>query len=431
MEWLLNPIVDRHDPVGEPMKKPALLLPFTFGHFANDCAPCAIWLIAPAVAIAMDLSPAEVGLLITIKSVGAAAAYLPAGLIADHVSDRGRLLLATFWWVAIGYVAASFAPGFWTFAILLAVAGMGDAAWHPIATGILVRGHTSRRAQVLGIHAMGGTFAEVLAPLAVGFLLAYVDWRVAMQLTVLPTVLMGLVFFRVARKVPSAASRRVTRIDLLEIWQTWKHPKGLKLIALMCAYNMALMALLSMTPLFLQTVHGLTPGETGLAFSGMLLLGALAQPVIGRVSDLTGRRSIILLGNGIAAVAAVGVWLSVSLTLIITLLVVSIGALVAIRSVLLAAAIEHAGSREGTTLGIAFALMDGVGAVGAVLAGVVGSIDLAYAYPLAAGLSITAIVIGLRVRFEGETPVVVAPPMPDEPTEASMITSTRVGPKAP
>ena len=417
------------------MKKPALLLPFTFGHFANDCAPCAIWLIAPAVAIAMDLSPAEVGLLITIQSVGAAAAYLPAGLIADHVSDRGRLLIATFWWVAIGYVAASFAPGFWSFAILLAIAGIGDAAWHPIATGILVREHTSRRAQVLGIHAMGGTFAEVLAPLAVGFLLAYVDWRVAMQLTVLPTVLMGLVFFRVARMVPSAASRRVTRIDLLEIWQTWINPKGLKVIALLSAYNMALMALLSMTPLFLQTVHGLTPGETGLAFSVMILLGALAQPVIGRVSDLTGRRSIILVGNAIAAVAAVGVWLSVSLsvslTLIITLLVVSIGVLVAIRSALLAAAIEYAGSREGTTLGIAFALMDGVGAMGAVLAGVVGNIDFAYAYLLAAGLSITAIVIGLRVRFEEEPPVVVAPAMPAEPTEASIIASTRVGPKAP
>ena len=314
---------------------------------------------------------------------------------------------------------------------MLAIAGMGDAAWHPIAAGILVREHTSRRAQVVGIHAMGGTFAEVLAPLAVGFLLAYVDWRVAMQLTVLPAVLMGLVFFRVARKVPSAANRRVTRTDLLEVWQTWKNPKGLKMIALLNAYNMALMALLSMTPLFLQTVHGLTPGETGLAFSVMILLGGLAQPVIGRISDLTGRRSIILVGNAIAAVAAVGVWLSVSLTLIITLLVVSIGVLVAIRSALLAAAIEHAGSREGTTLGIAFALMDGVGAMGAVLAGVVGNIDLAYVYLLAAGLSITAVVIGLKVRFEEEPPVVVAPAMPAEPTEASKIASTWVGPKAP
>jgi len=251
-----------------------------------------------------------------------------------------------------------------------------------------------------------------------------------MQLTVLPAVLMGLVFFRVARKIPPATRRRVTRTDIFEVWQTWKHPNGLKVIALLSAYNIALMALLSMTPLFLQTVHGLTPVETGLAFSAMILLGALAQPVIGRVSDLTGRRTTILASNAIAAVAAVGVWSGVSLTATITLLVVSIGVLVAIRSALLAAAIEHAGSREGTTLGISFSLMDGVGAMGAVLAGVVGNIDLAYAYLLAAGLSITAVVIGLRVRFEEEPPVAVAPAMPAEPTEASMIARTRVGLKA-
>jgi MFS family permease len=153
--------------------------------------------------------------------------------------------------------------------------------------------------------------------------------------------------------------------------------------------------------------------------------------VIGRLSDLVGRRSIILVGNAIAAAAAVGVWFSGSLTLIIALLVVSIGVLVAIRSALLAAAVEHAGSREGTTLGIAFALMDGVGAMGAVLAGVVGNIDLAYAFLLAAGLSITAVVIGLRTRFEEGSPVAVVPSMPGEPTEASVIASTRPGPKAP
>ncbi|MCH7779141.1 MAG: MFS transporter, partial [Gemmatimonadetes bacterium] len=45
---------------------PSLLLPFTIGHFANDWAPTAVWLIVPAVAVTMNLSPAEVGLLFTI-----------------------------------------------------------------------------------------------------------------------------------------------------------------------------------------------------------------------------------------------------------------------------------------------------------------------------------------------------------------------------
>ena len=124
----------------------SLIALFSLGHLANDWAPGAVWLLTPAIAVSLALSPAEVGLLLTIHSVGAAAAYLPAGVLADRVSDRGRLLLVTFWWVAIGYALAALAPGFWTLALLLAVAGMGDAAWHPIATGVLVEGMPHRRA---------------------------------------------------------------------------------------------------------------------------------------------------------------------------------------------------------------------------------------------------------------------------------------------
>ncbi|MCK4868077.1 MAG: MFS transporter, partial [Alphaproteobacteria bacterium] len=127
-----------------------LLAWFSLGHLANDWAPSTIWIVAPAIAAAMDLSPAEVGLLITIAHVGAALGYLPAGVLADRVANRGRLLLGTFWWVAAGYLAASFAPGFWTLALMLAIAGIGDAAWHPIATGVLAQSLPTRRAHALG-----------------------------------------------------------------------------------------------------------------------------------------------------------------------------------------------------------------------------------------------------------------------------------------
>ena len=69
----------------------SFLITFPLGHFANDYAPSAVWLLAPAIAIAMDLSPAEVGLLIAIHSIGASLGYLPAGILADHAANRGRL----------------------------------------------------------------------------------------------------------------------------------------------------------------------------------------------------------------------------------------------------------------------------------------------------------------------------------------------------
>jgi FSR family fosmidomycin resistance protein-like MFS transporter len=377
----------------------SLIVLFSLGHLSNDWAPSAVWLLTPAIAASLVLSPAEIGLLITIHSAGAAAAFLPAGILADRVANRGRLLLMTFWWVAIGYFLATLAPGFWTLALLLAVAGMGDAAWHPIATGVLVEGMPDRRARALGLHAVGGTLAEVLAPLSVGVLIGFFDWRTTLQLSVIPAALMGLVFFRMAGRVPRSSRTAVSRADFRTLWQAWRRPAGLGMIGMISAYNMAFLALLSMTPLFLQRVHGFSPVETGFVFGAMLLVGAVIQPAVGHLSDLTGRKRVVIAGNLAAAVAALGIALSPGPVSVIGAMIATAALLVGIRSVVLATAVEFAGQREATTLGLAFAVLDGVGALGAGLAGAVGSLDLHYAFLLAAALASSAVALAVPLRF--------------------------------
>ena len=57
------------------------------------------------------------------------------------------------------------------------------------------------------------------------------------------------------------------------------------------------------------------------------------------------------------------------------------------RPGLLADAVEITGKRESTSLGIIFVFMDGIGAMGAVLAGLVGYADLRYAFVFAGVLA--------------------------------------------
>lgn len=375
----------------------SLLAWLSMGHMANDWAPSTIWIVAPAIAAAMNLSPAEVGLLITIAHVGAALGYLPAGVLADRVANRGRLLLGTFWWVAIGYLAASFAPGFWTLALMLAVAGLGDAAWHPIATGVLAQSLPTRRAHALGIHAMTGTFAEVLAPLSIGFLLVWLDWRTAVQISTIPAVLMGIAFFRVANSVPASPHNAISLADLRALWNIWRTPRGLGIIGMVSVYNMSLLAVLAMTPLFLQQVHGLSLAETGVAFSAMMLAGALFQPFVGRLSDATGRKPVFIAGAAAGALACIAAASSTTLGLAVPALIAAVAAFYGIRSSVLASVVEFAGQREATTLGLAFMLLDGVGALGAALAGAVGSLDLHYAFLLSAALAGVAAIAAIPI----------------------------------
>ncbi len=377
-----------------PMKS-RLLLPFCFGHCANDLAPIGMYILIPAFGAAMNLSPAQIGLLFMIHNLGASIAYLPAGLLVDHVANRGVLLTATFFWVGFGYLTASFADGFWTFAILIAIAAMGDAAWHPIATGILVQIHKTRRAYALGIHAIGGHISEVIALPATGLLLTIGDWRLALQVLVIPTLLAGCAFIFIAPKVPRRVSSRPTRSDFVNIWQVWTTRAGLRLIALFTSYNMGLIAIITMTPLYLRANHGLGWMATAMSLAAMTLPGAVLQPLMGKISDNLGRKPLIILGNAIAAGATFVAWYSSSFVLSFSALGVALTVLVAIRAVLLAAAVDHAGEREGTSLGMTFAFMDGFAASAAVLAGLAGESDLVNAFLLASGFSLIAVILAI------------------------------------
>jgi FSR family fosmidomycin resistance protein-like MFS transporter len=377
------------------MKNPDLLIPFSFGHFANDLLPIGMFILIPAFGTALGLSPAEIGLLFMIHSLGASIAFFPAGLLADHVANRGILLAASFFWVGFGYLTASFADGFWVFAILIAVAGMGDAAWHPIATGVLTQMHKTRRAYALGVHAVGGHLSEVVALPAIGLLLTMWDWRIAIQIMVIPTLLTGFFFIYLAPKVPRHVTSRPTRADFTDIWRTWTTSSGLRVLALFISYNMGLFAIITMAPLYFRTNHGFDWMATSIAMAAMMLPGALLQPWMGKMSDRIGRRPLIILGNVAATGAAFVAWLPTTFVISFIALGVALTVLVAIRSVLLATAIDHAGGREGTSLGLAFAVMDGFAASAAVLAGLAAESSIANAFLLASGFSLVAVILAV------------------------------------
>ncbi len=368
---------------------------FASGHLANDWPIAALWLIVPAAGLAMNLSPAEVGLLFTLASGGAALAYVPAGLLADHVSNRGRLLVGTFFWVALGYALAALAPGLWSLAILLTIAGMGNAAWHPIATGVLTRDNKNRRARALGIHAIAGSFAEVLAPLSVGLLLSFLDWRSVLAISVLPSVLMGVCFLWVARFVPVAENKPVDRQEIRELMGAWRGCRGLRIAGMISLYNMSLIALLSMIPLYLAAVHDLAPATIGTIFATLLITGTLAQPWVGWISDTFGRRPVLAIGSGLAGLAIATLMLEPPFWFMIAMMALGVAALDAIRSAMLATAVDHTDRSESTTLGLAFALLDGVGAFGAVLAGMVAGISWSIMFGLAAALACGALVLSV------------------------------------
>ena len=369
---------------------------FSAGHLCIDWPFGAMYLLVPAAGVYFGWSPAQVGLILTLQSVGAAFAYLPAGLLMDRLSERGRWLAATFFWVVLGYLLASYAGSFWPLAVLMACASLGDAAWHPMATGILVKMHPQQRGRVLGIHAIGGTLTGVFSPLAAGALLEFMDWRGAMQFVVVPTAIMGFVFlFHVAKRIPRVEVAHADRPNLKLLLRQWGTPIGATIAITMMLYNLGLIGATAMAPLYLRDAVGLDIFNVGLAFSGAVLVGALIQPYVGRLSDDIGRWPVIVMGALLGAGGALILIFTNDLFLALIGLAGCIGALNAVRSCVLACAVDMSGKSEATTLGIAFAVLDGVGAFGAVMAGWLGTEDISRAFILTLCCSSAAAVLSL------------------------------------
>ena len=378
-----------------------LLGTVALGHMSNDWVAGTLWLLAPAIAASMGLGPTEVGLILTINGIGAGLAYIPAGILSDRSTRPGFLMLISFWWVAVGYLSATLVPGFWAVTLLLAFGAMGDAFWHPVATGVLVKEMPQRRAQALGIHAIGGSIgAEVLGPLSTGFLLGYFEWQTVLQILVLPAIIMGLIFIPIATRISRDTPGRVTHIDFKSLARHWFRPTGIALMLMIILYGMALIAQLAMAPLFFQREHGLSPFHAGLIFAAILLLGSILQPFFGKYTDSRGRKPMILVVLFSVSFFALFAGLSDSLYWAICGLMPAVVLLTAVRPAILAAAVEYSGKSESTTLGIIFTVLDGFGMFGALCAGLVGEIDLKYAFILAAGFALASALVCLFLDFD-------------------------------
>ncbi len=366
------------------------------GHLVNDWVAGTIWLIAPAIAASMGLGPAEVGLIIAVNGIAAGFTYVPAGIIADHTRNSGLLLLISFWWVAIGYFLSTLVPGFWLITMFLAIGVMGDAFWHPVATGVLVKTMPRRRAQVLGIHAMGGSVgAEILAPISIGVLLTYFDWQSSLQMITIPAFLMGLLFIVMGPRITSVSRQSTQMGKLTQVLQVWLTHRGLMMIGMMVLYNMSLFAILSMTPLTLQQRYEMSVFNSSVLFASMLVIGTMFQPFIGKLSDRVGRSRPIIITLLFATVfAACAAGFEAFFPFMISLICAA-SLLTAVRPIILAAAVELSQQSESTTLGVVFSVLDGVGALGALVAGLVGEIDLALAFLMAAVFSTFSIVFYL------------------------------------
>ena len=373
-------------------EKAFYLIGFPAGHGAIDAGTSALWIIAPAIALNLDLSKTQVGLIFSVIAIASGVTLIPAGLVGETRFKR-TFLLSTLWWVAGAYLVASLMPSYWFLLFFLAVASSGAAAWHPIALGTMAEHMPNRRAYALGVHFVGGSFMEVLAPLVAGFLLVYMDWRSVMQIIAIPALLMGVVFLRMHRRIPPSPIGHMSLKDLKAQARLVRQSTSLASLGILGLHNMGLMALWSMTPLYLVEERGISPGGTGVLFAVMVLSGSLGAVLIGRWIDRHNRKTITLSVLVAGALSPLLILWAPNLPILVAGLMVAGFAIMGLVPALIAIALSIVGGRQMVMIGLIMAAGEIIGALGAVLAGVAGETDLRLSLVLVTAFTSCAIVL--------------------------------------
>ena len=125
----------------------------------------------------------------------------------------------------------------------------------------------------------------------------------------------------------------------------------------------------------------------------------MLQPFVGRLSDLAGRKPLLVFCNASAGIASLLLMTQLPIPIMLVGLAIAIASLDTMRAVALAATIDVTGEQEGTTVGLAFVLMEGIGALGALLFGIAAGVSWPYMFGLSAVLALASAVMAKSIDF--------------------------------
>jgi MFS transporter, FSR family, fosmidomycin resistance protein len=146
-------------------------------HVVNDGYIASLSLLLPFIAVDLDLSYTQAGLLKTFSHGAISAAQLPAGFLAERLGEI-LLLGAGTSLFGLGYAGLMLAFSFPIALAAVFLAGIGGGVYHPVGTGLVADAFSDQGSgRAIGTLNFFGDVGKVLFPALTGFLLGWVGWR--------------------------------------------------------------------------------------------------------------------------------------------------------------------------------------------------------------------------------------------------------------
>lgn len=282
----------------------ALLLCFFFSHAIFHFLSHSFAVLLPSIRETFQVSAVQIGALITVRELGSGLISLPGGMISDYFSDRrGLFLTVCLLMFALGWLIVGSAPLFLAIhAGILLIAAAG-ALWHLPSLVELGGRFPHRRGTVFAVHGAGGSLGDIVGPIATGFLLASLSWREILSCYAIPPLVIALWTYLLFRRLsedtapsnkdvprpPRYAPKEHIRLSL-ELFKT----TDIWLINVVAGLRtMCFTVIITFLPMVMHD-SGFSAPSIGFHFGLLWVVGLVASPVMGYLSDRCSRKVVLV-----------------------------------------------------------------------------------------------------------------------------------------
>ena len=277
---------------------PALMV--GVGHGATHWVAATFYLLLPWIKETLQISYTSAGILVAVFHLASFLANFASGALTDITGKRVLIQSGSLTLGALALGGTSLAWSVIPLALMIAIIGATNNAWHPAAISFLSERYPDNRGYALAVHALGANVGDSIAPLMVGAVLGMLSWQDTALVSTVPVFVVAFWIWTVLSRhetISPAETKETRKLPYLSELKIMFRQFELLGLSIMSGFRAAAqVGLLMFVPLYLTDVLEAGPMMTGVGFSLMQLGGVLSSPVAGAWSDRIGRRPIVVGG---------------------------------------------------------------------------------------------------------------------------------------
>lgn len=328
-------------------------------HFAQHVYYRVLPPLIPVLAVALEYPLWQLGLLISLYTIGMGITQAPLGVLSDRY-DRRYILPTGIAITGLAYVLFAVAPpvgaplpavtiaghafegGFLVMSLAMMFVGIGLSVVHPVGYPMITDNVSdSNKGRVLGVFGASSKFGDAAAPAVIAVLILMLAWHQIILLFGVVGVLYGIVLYAVLANeaYETVPSGRRTETEDESVEESKGRSRRAFLYPMLIVYSFFIFSMLSthalnsFLPAFLVGVYeysleisGVAVGAESIAnvyFALLLVSGAMTQLVLGGLADRYDSRLILIACMAVATAGMVTLaWVSLHPLLLVFVIIV-------------------------------------------------------------------------------------------------------------